>query len=575
MHGNDVLDLSQGSNSVKQARATRRAVPLTVANALMGIVLVLAAIARFVSLDALPLSSAESAQAIAAYDFATRRMAAINIGSPAWFSLTSLTQLLIGSGDAAMRIVPALFGLATTALPWFLRNRLGTVGALVTSLLLAVSPIHAAFGRTVSGDSIALFAGLLLFPALMGDWPAPRRWLLLVVAAAIGLASAPLFFSITLTIALTALIQRGLGNFDAPERPDADVMRRLLATGAVLFVALTTMLFLVPSGIGAAADIAGRWVSQFGMGQELLVQSRGLIAYEPILLLGLPALVIVIGKLKNSFYSFLFVWSLTSIMLMLVQAGQIETLALLTLPIYLMLGRLVQDAISTRLRWESGLITLALSLWGFVTLVNIGRFTRLSPNPAPLLVSLLILCALALLIMLYIPERALIMPGVLFSLLAIWSFYGWGVGWSLTHEWGNDPREPIAAVGTDSDVRLLRDTIQEASYQFSGSNQALDIMSSIDTPVIRWYLRDFEAVEYVVSIPPGTQTAAVIAPEMQTPALNGNYGFATFDYLLEASGDNRPGDTISTLRWLFFRDSAETVEKEKVTLWLKLNSNSE
>ena len=570
-----MLDLSQNSNAIGHQKVTSKVAGLTVAHLMMGIVLVLAGIARLVSLDALPLSSAEAAQAIAAYDFTSSRMATVDIGSPAWFSLTSLTQLLVGSGDATMRIVPVLFGLATVGLPWFLRARLGTVGALVTSLLLAVSPIHVIFGRTVGGDAIAIFAGLLILVALLGEWTTTRRWFLLIIAGAIGLASAPLFFSIVITLVLTALVQRALGNLDTIDRPDNETMGRLIAAGAVLFFALTTMLFLVPSGIGAAADIIGNWFSQFGMGRQMLVQLRGLVAYELILVLGIPALIVVIGKLKDSLYSFLFVWSLTSIILLMLQAGHVELLALLTLPIYLIVGRLADETVGVQLDWRSGLIAVAMTLWGLVALVNIGRFTRLSPNPAPLLVSLLILCSLALLIMLYIPERELILPGVMLGLLGIWVFYGWGVGWSLARDWGNDPREPITEVGTDSDVRLLRATLQETSYQFSGSNRSLDIMSSIDTPVLRWYLRDFDAVNYVVSIPPGSSAGAVIAPEVQTPALNGNYGFASFDYLLSASDEIATRDTIGTLRWLFFRDSAEIVTKEKLTVWVRLTSDTE
>ncbi|HCB49372.1 MAG TPA: hypothetical protein DEP47_07590, partial [Chloroflexi bacterium] len=82
-----------------------------------------------------------------------------NIGSPLYFTMTGLISQVMGYSDEVMRLVPALFGIALTVLPWFLRHRSDKLGALVASLLLAVSPTLTFTSRIAGGQSAALFFG--------------------------------------------------------------------------------------------------------------------------------------------------------------------------------------------------------------------------------------------------------------------------------------------------------------------------------------------------------------------------------------------------------------------------------
>ena len=114
-----------------------------------------AAIIRFVDLGKLPLSPVEAAEAWSVWQFWQPIGAGIAT-SPAYFSLTSMLLPLLGDKDAVMRLIPALFGLGIVLLPWLLRRQLGVIGALTTSLLLAVSPIQTIVSRTAGGDALAL-----------------------------------------------------------------------------------------------------------------------------------------------------------------------------------------------------------------------------------------------------------------------------------------------------------------------------------------------------------------------------------------------------------------------------------
>src|SRR3990172_10573368 len=59
---------------------------------------------------------------------------------PFQFFGMAFSFFLFGVGDYTTRIVPAVFGSALVAAPFFLRSRLGTVGALLAATAIAFSP---------------------------------------------------------------------------------------------------------------------------------------------------------------------------------------------------------------------------------------------------------------------------------------------------------------------------------------------------------------------------------------------------------------------------------------------------
>ncbi|HID51285.1 MAG TPA: hypothetical protein EYP41_04505, partial [Anaerolineae bacterium] len=114
---------------------------LTIADAVFGLIVLAAGIIRFNNLDALPLSDGEAEAALAVWRFWQPGAAQVAVVSPAYFSLTAVLTQLLGFSDTVMRLVPAVFGLGLVILPRFLQRRLGVIGVLAASLLLAVSPL--------------------------------------------------------------------------------------------------------------------------------------------------------------------------------------------------------------------------------------------------------------------------------------------------------------------------------------------------------------------------------------------------------------------------------------------------
>lgn len=83
---------------------------------------------------------------------------------PFLFHANAFIYFLFGVNDYTARIVPALFGVALVALPYFLRKWLGRMGALVTSALLLISPSFLYYSRYIRNDIyIAVWTLFLVF----------------------------------------------------------------------------------------------------------------------------------------------------------------------------------------------------------------------------------------------------------------------------------------------------------------------------------------------------------------------------------------------------------------------------
>lgn len=177
---------------------------LTIADVVWALVIFLAGLLRFANLGRIPLSPAEAQAALPNWQFWQPGPLLLPITSPAYFTFTNLLFPILGDNDAVARLIPALFGLATVGLPWLLRGRLGNLGALAATVVLAFSPLLINLSRTAGGDAIAFFAiTLLLVAALRFRQSGAQRWAIVLGAAlGLGLASAPLFLTGLVTLAV-------------------------------------------------------------------------------------------------------------------------------------------------------------------------------------------------------------------------------------------------------------------------------------------------------------------------------------------------------------------------------------
>ena len=576
------VDLESSPDSAETMPSGSWLTRLSVADGLDLLVIAAAAGMRFSELGGIPLSPSEASEAFAAWQFLQPKSLTVAIGSPAYFTLTSLLIPLLGVSDTVVRLVPAVFGLGLIFLPWLLRRQVGIIGALICASFLSASPLNSAISRTAGGDAIALFALLLIAVSVarLRDYANEKWFYVVTVGFGLGMASSPLFYSGLLTVTVALLLAKFFTKesvwFAPPER--TTIITGLIL-GALALIGLSTRILTYPAGLGASAQLIGEWLGQFGFSGSLrstvapfLVLARYEIA---LLLLGMVAVVWAIWR-SNSLGILLFLWLLITLGLMLLQSAALSNALLATLPGYLLIGLVSTYLLQQRINHRTWVFCGGLLLIGAILLVNITRYLRVSvyeQDISNLWLGILALAAATLIIYYFWSmSDASIVQGLWLAALILLLAFEWGTAWHLTHTAANDSRERWVNQGTDDDLPLLLRTLQDISRQATNSDADLTLLSAVDTPVLHWYLRDFWQATIGQTVSPDAQHDVIISrAEDEVPQFGTDYIGSDFGLLrsgtLPAPVSERP--FADTLRWWLFHETpVETIE-ERVILWVR------
>ena len=184
-----------------------------------------------------------------------------------------------GLSDAAIRVVPALFGIATVALVLCLRGQIGKRGALVAAALIAVSPGAVFYSRYFIHETLFVFFGLALAVCC---WRAvaearPAYLLPAALAAALLFATKETALVAVVALALAAAVQHAFVRYRklAPNGPPplATLWERLggwprgatqAALAALLFAAVFVLFYSsfftnFPKGVNDALESFKIW----------------------------------------------------------------------------------------------------------------------------------------------------------------------------------------------------------------------------------------------------------------------------------------------------------------------------
>jgi hypothetical protein len=564
---------------------------VSVEHALFGAAVVLGAALRLSALASAPLSPDEVAQGLAVWQLSQPGTPAALAGSPAYVTLTTLVAQVGGFTDSLMRLVPALFGLATVLLPYFLRHRTGRVGALTASFLLAISPTVAFAARTAGGDALALFAGGLALVAWLRVRAGGRRawYLALAAALALGLTSTPLFYTTGLTLlaawAVGARMVPALLVDPAAEpqpgwRPEGAVLAPALGLFGVLLAVMATGFFVALNGVGAALDLPLRWLSSFALPSDTGAWLGPILAlgrYElPLLVLGLPAVVWAAWR-GRPWPTFLVIWMVAALLVMLGQPGENHNLLAFALPGYMLVGRFVNDLFGEDTGVEKWPVAGLVIGGGVALYANLIRFSRLAtPGGAELVVDpadyhrllfIVLLAAVVLLVGYYwswYPAAG--RQGLTIGLLALVAVYTWGTGWWLTHRGAADTRERWIVTATDPDLPRMAANLGQISWALTGSGTDLELVSELDHPALRWYLRDFHNARFEPILPGLSSSAALVTAVTGSPSLSADY--TGTDFRLTRHATALAPDRQALLQWWFFHDATALPETESAVLWV-------
>lgn len=566
---------------------------LTVTDGLLLLLVAVAAVARLANLAALPLSPSEAEDALAVWQFWQPGTLTASSSSPLYFTLTALISQLVMLSDATVRLVPALAGVALVASPLLFRRWLGNAGVLISSLLLAISPLAINASRTASGDALALLATMGLAASWL-HWQATgeKRWQTAVaISLGLGLTTSPLFYTALLTAGGAWWLSRkwGVGSREwgvSPHTPLPTPYSLLLPT-LLTFLTAATLFLWHPAGIGTAAQMAGRWLGQFGLVGNLADPYLALLRYELPVVLGLWGVRVAWGAGSNEGdptphptpHSLLPFWLLLTLLLPLLQAGQNSNALVIMLPAYLLIGQAGNTLFSQPVTALTGWLTGGLIFLSMLSFVNLARYLKLATIAAPALSHLwfttmgIVIAIFALYLVWTWGESGAMGQGTLLALLALFVFYQWGLGWNLAHRWGNDPRERWVATATDGDIRLLAQMVRDVSRQGASSDSDLELFSAVDSPLLRWYLRPFPRAQFGTAVPAAATQPLIITPASQTePSFGSDYMGTDYAYLRPDVAVTRDSSTTplsDTLRWWLFHISPLPIPEEKLIVWVR------
>lgn len=142
---------------------------------------------------------------------------------PFQFFGTALNFFLFGDSDFTARLLPAFFGTALVALPYFLRRQIGRWGSLAVAILLAFSPLLLYYSRYVRNDIYSAFWSLLLVVCMWRYFEERKARYLYIGAAALSLSfctkessyiTVAIFALFLLIIVAKELVSRVRNRFD-------------------------------------------------------------------------------------------------------------------------------------------------------------------------------------------------------------------------------------------------------------------------------------------------------------------------------------------------------------------------
>jgi uncharacterized protein (TIGR03663 family) len=592
----EVDKAAEGKRSPVRLRSKPSTVPLswlTVEVALYILIGVVAAGLRFYALGAQPLRESEAAQALAAWRF-------VGFGiqdsgySPLLFLGNVFTFALLGASNALARLVPALFGTILAILPYFLRRCLGRRGALVASVLLALSPSTLFFSRYLGGEMVVAACALAMLVGFFGylDSKRPQYAYLIAGALALSLSADPMVYTFVLIsgtfLLLLGLVDR-LAEVDMgwstvltawrAAREEKDLLKNSALVLAVVLVLVCTAFLLNFAGLPAALDFFPTWLAQLGPqpnSQPWYSYLQLLVLYEPLILVfGLIGLAYHYLRQRDILTIFLLYWTVAAAVIYAL-AGQKApgNILLLVLPLALLasllLGRL-WDQVAQVTSWkaEGSFVVLSLSVAVYFAIQLAGYASRGQALYLYLaLAAFIVLPSLVALSWMWWGQGpALRCAGIVLLLVLAALTVNLSVG--LNYHRAADPRESMVTKATLPGVIDLVTTLERASSHQEGDPHVIAVAIEEATgPILAWHLRDFRNMHFVEQLSPSVETPVVITlAEEEEPTLGGSYvgqGFA-----LQATWNPQGLTRPELLRWLLYREAPTAVKSRDVVLWVK------
>jgi len=548
-----------------------------------------------IQLGASPLTDSEATLALQALHIAQGKAPLLG-PQPGYILFTSILFSVIKSTNFMARFFPAMVGSALVFAPYFFREKIKPLPALILAFFLAIDPGLVALSRQAGGTILAVT--FLLFA--WGMWR-QQRAIPAGIFAGLALLSGPSIWAGLLALGLTWVFLRGMEtrrrvnaeaeNLEPPVAPPSSFpsleYRPALVALLVTLLLGGTLFLLSPNGLSAwlsalPAYLKG-WTSPAVMtsGRTLFV----FFAYEPLGIF-LAILSLIRGyRIRSRRILRTGLWLGVSLLLAIFYR-QTSELAWAILPLLTLAALELSRALNifAEERVEVGVVVLALMIllvyiWFDVSKIALDPSSQLAATTLPLFgkniqisgAPYVILLGAVLIIILCVSFVAFGWSIRTAWLGTTWSFVIFLGVYTLASAWGSSgirsqnglelwlPDQPPA----QSD--LLRASVDDVSEFSLGHIQSQPVtILGITSPALEWILQNRE-VDVVSELNPQVAPPIVLTPIMKDLGLPSAYRGQDFIWRQRPLWDQVT--TSGWIRWLVFRQVPR--DNETIILWVR------
>ena len=571
--------------------------------------IVLAVGLRFYNLGVPPLSDEEAKWAMQALQVARPALTGGDfvIGpQPAYVFLTGVMFALFGSSNFLARFWPALAGTVLILLPVFLRSRLGRYAAIIMAFGLAIDPGLVTVSRQAGGPMMAVSFGLMA----LGLWIA-RNAVLSGSFAGLASMSGPVVFTGGISFALAWAAAKFTpkrrvelnpshstsqevtleddigGSVPGQERvfpTRADKRWFLISAGGVILL-LGTLFFRYPQGLVALFStlpvyLQG-WVVPSGI--PALRLPAALLVFQPFALffgiVGAARCLADRFEENNRFYVSLLIpvfWTvILLVMLLLYPARQVSDLAWVLVPLWALAAWELQRYLP-----EKGTSPISIILASFVFILFALFWNTLIAFDQPLFtlgavtinfraavaVGILAMTALTIILVSLGWSWRVARLGLVWGTTAACTLYLLSFTWGASQLRPNAPQELWNLGPGSGQAALFETTLNDLSARNVGYRHQIDILTTVDTPSMRWVLRNYPQAQFTADLEIGELPSVIITrQEGEAPQLNTAYRGQDFVWWQQPGWSGALPTPI--LRWLTFREAE--IKNETVILWAR------
>ncbi len=586
--------------------------PITFEHLLYLVAMLLGLSLRLVGLGAAPLTDTEATWALQALAGSQGSLGQFLDPQPAYVSLTRWLFELFGSTNFLARLWPALTGSLLVLLPLFIRNALirpwqdrragqsedlpllSRQAALVLAFGLALSPGLVVVSRQAGSPMPALSLSLVAIGLFLSRRPGVL-FDSCVAGAVAGLAllSGPaavhglLVLGSTLAaywlMNKTSPTQLDLEQEHAIGQPDLKWFGLSLA-GSVILV--SSSFLSDPRGLAAWFETLPAyfraWLGNPGMpGLRLLA---ALLIYQPIaVIFGL------IGGIKAGFFSgerrnrvlglVLLFWIVVGLGLALLNpARQASNLIWVLVPAWILAATEIAKVFPTeKINLTSTLHAILLVIFMgllWYSLASLSRFQAEDPERTARIFIILGILALTALTSILIQlgwSWEVARRGISWGSLGALSLFSISMLWGAAFLRPNQPQELWSLTPGSGETDLMLSTLKDLSNWSTGRPETIDILTEVDTPSLRWALRNYNQVSVIEPASsatlPANQLPSILITNLsqETPTLTASYRGQDFSWRRFPGWTGAlPPDWSG---WLTFKRAP--VQSENIILWAR------